>query len=145
MHTAPTPAQGTPSAPPRSALEARRAYLAASYADTLRHYTDAQRAAISLLYESAQRMLDTGGGSTCAKLLLGLYNGTRFRFDLTDLRRLDNKYSPEADALWSGHWALKKRAEQSIEQLRNCGGLLHLRRARCGGCSDNYRLLGGAQ
>lgn len=54
------------------------------------HYSHEQQVAICLLYETAKWMLDTGGGSTCGKVLLGLYNGTRFPFDLTDLRRLDN-------------------------------------------------------
>lgn len=41
------------------------------------------------LFRAAIEMPDTGGGATCLNLLLGLYNGTRFKFDLTDLRRLD--------------------------------------------------------
>lgn len=32
---------------------------------------------------------DTGQAGVLAAFLLGLYNGHRFRFDLTDLRRLD--------------------------------------------------------
>lgn len=31
-----------------------------------------------------------GGAGVCAKFLLGLYNGERFKFDLTELRRLDD-------------------------------------------------------
>lgn len=31
----------------------------------------------------------TGQGRVCARVLLGLYNGTRFPFDLTDLRLLE--------------------------------------------------------
>jgi hypothetical protein len=73
-----------------SALEARRQRLVSHYAATVARYSDGQRAAIRLLYTTARDMLDTGGGSTCGKLLLGLYNGTRFPFDLTDLRRLDS-------------------------------------------------------
>jgi len=87
MHTTPTPAQGTN--PDAATLAARRQRLAATYADIRGRYSDRECAAIRLLYETAQRMLDTGGGSRCAKLLLGLYNGQRFRFDLTDLRCLD--------------------------------------------------------
>lgn len=45
--------------------------------------------ALDQVFETAVRLNDTGGGSTLAKLLLGLYNGQRFPFDLTDLRRLD--------------------------------------------------------
>lgn len=32
---------------------------------------------------------DTGQAGVCARALLGLYNGPRFKFDLTELRRLD--------------------------------------------------------
>lgn len=67
----------------------RAASQASHHAHTLGHYTQAQQDAALRLYNAARTMLDTGGGSTCAKLLLGLYNGTRFPFDLTDLRRLD--------------------------------------------------------
>ena len=67
----------------------RGAVLAGQQAITLGHYSQAQQDAALRLYNTARQMLDTGGGSTCAKLLLGLYNGTRFPFDLTDLRRLD--------------------------------------------------------
>lgn len=41
------------------------------------------------LFRAAIEMPDTSGGVTCLRLLLGLYNGGRFKFDLTDLRRLD--------------------------------------------------------
>ena len=34
---------------------------------------------------------DTGQSGVVAKFLLGLYNGPRFPFDLTELRRLDHK------------------------------------------------------
>lgn len=37
----------------------------------------------------AQR--DHGGAQVVGKLLLGLYNGSRFPFDLTELRRLDEQ------------------------------------------------------
>jgi hypothetical protein len=53
------------------------------------HYTIPQQDALVALFELARQHLDTGGGSTAAKLLLGLYNGNRFPFDLIDLRRLD--------------------------------------------------------
>lgn len=71
--------------------ESVRRRLTATYAGIRAHYSDAQVAAIRLLYETAQQMLDTGGGSTCGKLLLSLYNGRRFPFDLTDLRLLDKQ------------------------------------------------------
>jgi hypothetical protein len=55
----------------------------------LSNYSDKQLMAIYRVFEVAQKHLDTGGGGTCAMLLLGLYNGRRFPFDLTNLRRLD--------------------------------------------------------
>ena len=54
-------------------------------------FTTDELHALAELYFVAARHTDTGGGSTCAKLLLGLYNGERFPFDLTDLRRLDGR------------------------------------------------------
>jgi hypothetical protein len=80
-----------PADPAPPTLESRRQQLLEAYARIRVHYSEEQKAAITLLYETAQQMLDTGGGSTCGKLLLGLYNGNRFRFDLTDLRRLDGQ------------------------------------------------------
>lgn len=50
--------------------------------------TTGQLAALVRLWNMAQR--DHGGARVCARLLLGLYNGDRFQFDLTDLRLLDN-------------------------------------------------------
>lgn len=44
-------------------------------------------AALRRLLPVAQR--DTGQSSVIARFLLNLYNGERFPFDLTDLRRLD--------------------------------------------------------
>lgn len=44
-------------------------------------------AALLRMWEMAQH--DHGGANVAAKLLLGLYNGARFPFDLTELRRLD--------------------------------------------------------
>ncbi|MBL8387032.1 MAG: hypothetical protein JNK17_02225 [Hydrogenophaga sp.] len=46
-----------------------------------------QLAALIALWEMAQA--DHGGAKVAGKFLLGLYNGHRFPFDLTDLRVLD--------------------------------------------------------
>lgn len=46
--------------------------------------------ALKKLWLMAQQ--SNGGARVCAKLLLGLYNGRRFPFDLTDLRLLDEQY-----------------------------------------------------
>lgn len=55
----------------------------------LSNYTNDQQIALHQLYVLAKRHLGTGGGNAAAKLLLGLYNGRRFPFDLTDLRVFD--------------------------------------------------------
>lgn len=36
-------------------------------------------------------MRDTGQSHVCGRFLLGLYNGPKYPFDLTELRRLDNE------------------------------------------------------
>lgn len=55
----------------------------------LTQFTQQELDALDKAFELAVRCNDTGGGSTMAKMLLGLYNGYRFPFVLTDLRRLD--------------------------------------------------------
>lgn len=67
----------------------RAAALARHRDETLGHYTAAQKGAIRRLYDHVKEHPGTSGSNTCAKLLLGLYNGQRFPFDLTDLRSLD--------------------------------------------------------
>lgn len=56
----------------------------------LGQFSEDELRAVRNLYATAQRLWDTGGGGVCARVLLGCYNGTRFPFDLTDLRRLDD-------------------------------------------------------
>lgn len=68
----------------------RAAIINLQHAQTLSHYTKEQQEAALYLFDTARTMLDTSGGSACGKLLLGLYNGERFPFDLTELRRLDH-------------------------------------------------------
>ncbi|KQT10984.1 DUF7673 family protein [Ramlibacter sp. Leaf400] len=84
--------QGVPAADAAAAAAraAQHERLTPFYAQIIARYGPEQQQAIQRLYVAAQTMLDTSGGSTCGKLLLGLYNGTRFRFDLTDLRLLDS-------------------------------------------------------
>lgn len=55
----------------------------------LSHYTSDQLKALQQLFNLANRHLGTSGGNAAAKLLLGLYNGRRFPYDLTDLRVFD--------------------------------------------------------
>lgn len=55
----------------------------------LSQFSEEELAALEGLYTTGKRLWDTGGGGTRVRVLLGCYNGTRFPFDLTDLRRLD--------------------------------------------------------
>ena len=74
-----------------SAVDLPVAPVVATYhSKLLANYSLAQLASLQRMYELAKRNQGTSGGNTAAKLLLGLYNGTRFPFDLTDLRLLDN-------------------------------------------------------
>lgn len=56
---------------------------------TLSHHTQEQCCAALSLYKLVKRCRDTGGGIRATKFLLGLYNGDRFPFDLTELRSFD--------------------------------------------------------
>ena len=69
--------------------ESRAARMVPTHARILSYFTDDQLAALRRLYELPKRHSGTGGGNAAAKLLLGLYNGPRFPFDLTDLRCFD--------------------------------------------------------
>ena len=55
----------------------------------LSQFSEEELAALEGLYTTSKRLWDTGGGGACVRVLLGCYNGTRFPFDLTELRRLD--------------------------------------------------------
>lgn len=73
--------------------------LAARRYNVLRHYTDKQTSAAMRMYLWSKEHIDTGSGGRCAKFLLGLYNGRRFQFDLTDFRCLDDSYLANAFTL----------------------------------------------
>lgn len=81
-------------------------------------------AALGRLFKLASQS-DTGQAGVLAAFLLGLYNGRRFRFDLTDLRRLDwalhddcmavlrMDASPQQEVhmyIENGSWAFEKMA-----------------------------------
>lgn len=68
---------------------AREQQLEARRREILSHYAMEQRDAALRLYKVVEHHPDTSGGTCAAKFLLGLYNGRRFPFDLTDLRTFD--------------------------------------------------------
>jgi hypothetical protein len=86
--------KGTPMRKPDPEAQARMAAVMATRARE-RDERLQQQPAIRLEGEAALRRLlpvaqrDTGQSSVVARFLLNLYNGERFPFDLTDLRRLD--------------------------------------------------------
>ena len=75
--------------PAAAATYTAQEYKLAHARQVLRHYSQDQLVAIDKLYQVAKQHQGTSGGNAAAKLLLGLYNGKRFPFDLTDLRVLD--------------------------------------------------------
>lgn len=74
---------------PTAAPFTREERLEAERRHTLSHYGIEQREAALRLYRLVKTCPDTGGGIRAAKFLLGLYNGPRFPFDLTDMRSFD--------------------------------------------------------
>ena len=70
-------------------LESRELALEKQRQAVLSHYDQRQRDAALRLYYLVRRHRGTSGGNAAAKLLLGLYNGPRFPFDLTDFRVFD--------------------------------------------------------
>ncbi len=58
---------------------------------------------------------DHSGAGAAARLLLGLYNGKRFPFDLQDLRRFDDKNLRRAFALLK----LDSRPEREVHEWLN--------------------------
>jgi len=55
--------------------------------------------ALIQLWNCTQLHHGTSGARAAAGVLLGLYNGERFPFDLTDLRLMDSTYLPAAMAV----------------------------------------------
>lgn len=81
------------------------------------------RAAADLLVAAASlwnvASRDTGQSRVCARLLLGLYNGHRFPFDLTDLRLLDAELLRAAIDLMAADATHTLRCE--VHELLNKG------------------------
>lgn len=70
-------------------------------------------AALLLLWNTAQR--DTGQSRVCLRLLLGIYNGDRFPFDLTDLRLLDTELRDAALVVLR----MDSRPQMEVHELLN--------------------------
>lgn len=72
---------------------------------------DEGKAALFRLYEVAQG--DTGQCRTIMRFLVGLYNGNRFPFDLTDLRTVDDKLFEDCMAV------LRMDARHCVQEVHN--------------------------
>ena len=71
-------------------------------------------AALYRLFEVAQ-----GDSSQCevvAKFLLGCYNGYRFKFDLTDFRRLDKSIFDDCLLVLKMDWSPKKEVHEYFQE-----------------------------
>jgi len=60
-------------------------------------------------------MSDTGQSSVVARFLLGLYNGRRFPFDMTELRRLDRGLIVDCLAVLEMDWLPEMEVHQYFE------------------------------
>lgn len=69
------------------------------------------KAALFRLYEVAQG--DTGQSRTIVRFLAGLYNGSAYPFDLTDLRAIDDKLFEDCMAL------LRMDARHCVQEVHN--------------------------
>lgn len=58
---------------------------------------------------------DTGQSSVVARFLLGLYNGRRFPFDMTELRRLDRTLIVDCLAVLEMDWLPEMEIHQYVE------------------------------
>lgn len=72
---------------------------AAHWAALKAKYSAEEIAAITHIYNFCRQSRFCSSGKVCMGLLLGLYNGNRFLFDLTDLRLLDRENLDAALAL----------------------------------------------
>lgn len=74
-------------------------------------------AALIRLWNLTQRHdAGTSGARAAAAVLLGLYNGPRFRFDLTDLRVLDDANLTDALAVIEGD---SRRCQREVHEWLN--------------------------
>lgn len=67
------------------------------------------------LWKVAQR--DHGGSHVAVQFLLGLYNGSRFPFDLTELRRLDAVYMTHALNVLALDWRPSVEVHVHLQRL----------------------------
>jgi hypothetical protein len=71
-------------------------------------------AALYRLFEIAQG--DTHQCGVVAKFLLGCYNGSRFKFDLTDFRRLDKALFDDCLLVLKMDWSPKKEVHEYFQE-----------------------------
>lgn len=100
---------------------AHSARVLSGYA-ALSHLTSPQFAsALALIWEHAQG--SHGGSRVCVSLLLGLYNGARFPFELTELRCLDDALTEAALTV------IRQDAQRCEREVHEWLNLLHCTRS----------------
>lgn len=93
---------------------------------------EAGEAALKRLLPIAQR--DTGQSQVIARFLLNLYNGNRFPFDNTDLRRLDNELVEDCIAVLR----MDARPQQEVHRYFEHGSKIWEALAKDWGFRDFY-------
>lgn len=96
----------------RAAMQARARERDARIAELPAIRLDGE-AALRRLLPIAQR--DTGQSSVVARFLLNLYNGERFPFDMTDLRRLDYELFDDCMAVLKMDFQPEKEVHRYFE------------------------------
>lgn len=89
-------------------------------------------AALRRLLPIAQR--DTGQSSVVARFLLNLYNGDRFPFDMTDLRRLDYEVFDDCIAVLK----MDSQPQKEVHNYFENGGKIWEKLAADWGFKDHY-------
>jgi hypothetical protein len=83
--------------------------------------TEQQLQALLELWKLAQH--DHGGANVAVKFLLGLYNGQRFPFDLTELRRLDAHNMGCALQVLALDWSPSVEVHVHLSRLTNLNAM----------------------
>ncbi|ABM21352.1 hypothetical protein [Marinobacter nauticus] len=74
-----------------------------------------QRGKVALFRLLPVAMSDTGQSSVVTRFLLGLYNGRRFPFDMTELRRLDRALILDCLAVLEMDWLPEMEVHRYFE------------------------------
>lgn len=88
------------------------------------------------LWNHTQKHPGTSGARACAGVLLGLYNGSRFPFDLTELRLLDGHLLAAALEVIAGD---ARQCKMEVHEWLNLAGKTHNFGARFEWLASDYK------